>query len=70
MCNKAVDISPSAMYFVPECFKTQEMCVKADDTFPFVFGSFTYQYKTQKMYDKAVSNNPFRRKYCLSWYNT
>ena len=48
MCNKAVNISPSAMYFVPECFKTQEMCVKADDTFPFVFGSFTYQHKTQK----------------------
>ena len=29
MCDKAVDTYPSTIQFVPECYKTQEMCYKA-----------------------------------------
>ena len=39
MCNKAVNTFPSAIHFVPECYKTQAMCVKAVDTCPLVFNS-------------------------------
>ena len=39
MCNKAVGAYPSAIQFVPECYKTHRMCDKAVDTFPFVFDS-------------------------------
>ena len=36
MCDKAVNTHPSTMQFVPECYKTQEMCYKA------VYGCFLY----------------------------
>ena len=29
MCNKAVDNCPHALEFIPECYKTKEMCDKA-----------------------------------------
>ena len=29
MCNQAVNTSPSTIQFVPECYKTQKMCVRA-----------------------------------------
>ena len=29
MCDKDVSIYPSTIKFVPECYKTQEMCDKA-----------------------------------------
>ena len=32
--------------------------------------SVTDRYKTQKISDKAVSNDPFMLKYFLDWYNT
>ena len=42
MCNKAaVNTYPSSMQFVPEYFKTQEMCAKVNDTCPFVFHFIT-----------------------------
>ena len=39
MCNKAVNTSTSKIQFVLEYYSTQEMCVKAVGTFPFVFDS-------------------------------
>ena len=39
MCNKAVNTSSSVMQFAPECYVTQEVCVKAVDTCSFVFDS-------------------------------
>ena len=38
MRDDAVNTSPSAMQFIPECYNTQEMCVKVVDACPFVFG--------------------------------
>ena len=29
MCDKAFDTHPSTIKFVPECYKTHEMCYKA-----------------------------------------
>ena len=46
MCDKAVDIHPSEMQFVPDCFKIQKMYDKAADTCPFVFHSIVDRYKT------------------------
>ena len=59
MCNKAVNTYPSAIQFVPECCKTQEMCVKAVDIGRFVFDSAPNQCKSQEMYDKAHFEDPF-----------
>ena len=58
------------MQFVPECYKTQEMCLKAVDACPFVFESAPNRYNTQETCDKAVSNDLFVLKYCLNIYKT
>ena len=59
MCDKTVDICPSVIQLVPECFKTQQMFDKAIDC-----------YETQKVYEKAFSENSFMLKYCLDRYKT
>ena len=52
MCNKAVDNYPCTLEFVPECYKTQKVCVDAHlSTIQFVFE----YYKTQEMCYKAVN---------------
>ena len=39
MCNKVISTHTSAIQFVSKWCKTQEMCDKAVDTCPLVFGS-------------------------------
>ena len=53
------------LQFVAECYKTQEICVKALDTCSFVFNSVRDRYKTQEMSDKVFSKEPFPLKCCL-----
>ena len=43
MCNSAVSTSPSAIQFVPEYCRTQEMCVKVVNTCPIVVYSIPDQ---------------------------
>ena len=70
MCNKAVGTYPSAIQFVPECFKYHEICDKAVDTCPLVGDSVPGQYLTQEICDKVVSKEPFLLKYCLDRYDS
>ena len=53
MCIKAANNYPSTIQFVPECYKNQEMCVRAVNTCCFIFASD--RYKTQEMCKKAVT---------------
>ena len=53
MCSKAADTYPSAIEYVSDQFKTQEMCDKA-----------VGQYKTQKIRDKIISHGLFKLKCC------
>ena len=53
MCNKVVDTRPSAMQFVAEYYKTQELCDNTVKACPFIFDSFPDQYMIQEMSDKA-----------------
>ena len=41
--------------FVSECYKTQNMCDKAVNTYPSTIEFVPECYKTQKMCDKAVN---------------
>ena len=47
MCDKAIHIHLSVIQFVPEYFKTQEICDKAVDTCIFVFDSIADRHKSQ-----------------------
>ena len=55
----------SPIKLVLEYYNTQEICIKAVDTCPFIFNSVPDRYNTKEMFDKAVSKNPFMLKYFL-----
>ena len=46
---------PHVIEFVPECYKTQNMCDKAVNTYPSTIEFVPECYKTQKTCDKAVN---------------
>ena len=70
MRDKTVSTYPSTIKFVPECFKTQEMCNKAVNRCFFVFNSIPDQQKTQKICDRVVSEDPFLKMYVPDQYKT
>ena len=67
---KALDTHPSTIQFVPEYYKTQEICVKAVNRCFFAFGSIPDQYKSQEICDIFVSLYPFLIVYCPDKYIT
>ena len=58
MCIKTVEEDPSNLRYVPDCFKTQEMCdaTVAHNLYKFRF--ISGQYKTQGMCIKVVRMYP------------
>ena len=54
MRNIAVDNHAHALEFVPDQYKTQEMCIKAVDNYPSTIKYVPDQYKTQEMCIRAV----------------
>ena len=71
MCNKAANTYPPTIPFVPEYYKTQEICGKAVNRWVFfVFDSVHDPYKTAKMCDWVIYEDPFMLTYCHSTYET
>ena len=56
MCDKATDLYLSTIQFIPECYKTQEMCNKVAHTCFFLFYFFHDPFKTHKICDEAVDD--------------
>ena len=69
MCNKPFGIYPAVIQFISYQYKTQEICVKAVDTCPFVFDCTSDWSKTQEMRDEIVLKDHFILKHCLQRYN-
>ena len=40
--------------FIPNCFKTQGMCIKAVQEYPSLLKDVPGKYKTQEIYDKVA----------------
>ena len=55
MCNQAVDNCAHTLEFVPERYKTQEICDKVVNTYPSTIKFVPECYKTQELCDKAVN---------------
>ena len=58
MCDKSINTHLS-IQFVPECYKTQEMCDKAVNRCFFVFIYILDWCKTHEMCDRVISEDPF-----------
>ena len=57
MCDKTVNTHPSAIQFVAQCYKTQEMCDKAVNRYFFI--SVLNGIKLKKCVTRVVSEDPF-----------
>ena len=55
MCDKAIDIYPSAIKFIPECFLTHEMC----DIVTNMFSYIPDRYKTQESWVSCFQRSFF-----------
>ena len=67
MCNESINIHPSTIQFVPECYKTQEMCHKALKN---IFRIWFYECNAQEMCEKVISENPVLIVYWPDKYKT
>ena len=55
ICEKIVEKAPWMLEYVPEQFKTQEMCDKALEETPYyMLGHVPDQFKTQEMCDEVI----------------
>ena len=57
-------------FFVPDCFKTQELCIKALAIDPWQLNDIPDYLKKQKMCDKAVKNDPSSLRFVSDWFVT
>ena len=67
MCNKAMQIEPYSLAFVPDYLKTQEMCDKAVETEPFILWHIPDNLKMQRMCIRAVGAGLGLLEYVPDW---
>ena len=70
MLGEAANTSPSAMQFVPKCYKTQEMCDRAVSEDPFHLKYGFDRHKTQGMCDITVDDFLPALKFVPDWFVT
>ena len=70
MCDKAIlgGTNGGTLKSVLECYKNQDMCIKAVDQYPHALEFVPQSYKTQNMCDKAVDTYPYKIKFVPECY--
>ena len=68
MCDKTFYTCPPTIKYVLQCYKTRKMCYKAVHGCFFVIDSISDEYKSQDIFDRVVSLNPFLLVYFLDKY--
>ena len=64
------EMSPPSLACVPDCFKTQEMCIKAVGTGSWQLCHVPDPFKAQGICDKAVKKCPFHWEYVSDLFVT
>ena len=54
MSNKAMREKPGVFFLVPDCFKTEEMCIKAIEKDPWFLAGVSNHFKIQEIGNNAV----------------
>ena len=70
MCDDAADNNSSVLFIVPDCFKTQGMCIKVLEVDPWSLYDIPDSLKTQEMCNKAVEDDPSSLQYISDWFVT
>ena len=58
MCDDALRNNPAILYLVPDCFKTQEICMKAVEAGLFKLDNVSDYLRTQAVCIKTVEEDP------------
>ena len=67
-CDKGFNKSFLAFFYIPDQYKTQEVCSSIIPDDPFSLRHVLDQYKTQKMCDKAVDDCLAALKFVPDWF--
>ena len=70
MCNQGVQKNPAVFFLVPDCFNTQELCIKTLEIDPWQLNDIPDHLKTQKMCDKAAKDDPSSLQFIPDWFVT
>ena len=70
MCKHAVEKLPYLLRYVPDQYKTQQMCDKVNLENGETLKSVPYCYKNQEMCNKAVENYPHELEFVPECYKT
>ena len=62
--------SPWALRFIPDLFKTQEMCNEAAGACPWTLEHVPNDLKTQEMCNEAVRRGPWNLRHVPDWFVT
>ena len=70
MCHEAAHRCFFVFDYIPDQYKTQEICNLAVSLYPSFILYCPYKYTTQEMYDEAVDNSLAALKLILNWFVT
>ena len=70
MCNEITRTMPDTFHCIPDCHKTQEMCIKYVEIDPSFLVLVPDNFKTQEMCDKAVRKSPSSLLFVPDWFVT
>ena len=70
MCSEIMRTMPDAFHHILDCFKTQEMSIKAVEVDPSFLQFVPYHLKMQGICDKAVRDNPRTLLFVPDWFVT
>ena len=59
---------PEAFHRIPDCFKTQELCIKTVEADPSNLGNVPDYFQTQEMCDKVLEEEPSSLIYVTNWF--
>ena len=65
-----MSISAAAFFLIPDCFRTQGMCIKAVEKDPWQLYYVPDHFKAKEMYDKSVKDYFFSLQYIPDWFVT
>ena len=70
MSNTAMREKPAVFFLVPDCFKTEETCIKAVEKDPWFLAGVPNHFKIQEICNNAVPEDPYSLQYVPDWFVT
>ena len=57
-----------SFFLFPDCFKTEKLCIEVVEVDPWQLKDVSDHFKKQKMFDKAVKDDPSSLRFVPHWF--